>query len=84
MRSDQLRDEYMDALIDRIMTVRYPSKEMMDRVENLAHDPDHAEVFVRHLIKMVQGTRYPSHQIMDRIERILYGTIGRPSVPGGG
>jgi hypothetical protein len=75
---DRLRDEYMDAVLERIMDVRYPSKEMMDRVENLAHDSDHAAILLNHLIEMVRNTRYPSHQIMDRIERILYGTVGRP------
>ena len=78
MKADRLKDQYMDAVLERIMQVRYPSKEMMDRVENLAHDSDHAELFVHHLINMVESTRYPSHQIMDRIERILYGTVGRP------
>ena len=77
-RVDNLRDEYMDAVLERIMDVRYPSKEMMDRVENLAHDSDHAELLLRHLIDMVKTSRYPSHQIMDRIERVLFGTIGRP------
>ena len=75
---DQLRDEYMDAVLERILQVRYPSKEMMDRVENLAHDSDHAEILLTHLIDMVKSSRYPSHQIMDRIERVLYGTVGRP------
>jgi hypothetical protein len=75
---DQLRDEYMDAVLETIMSTQYPSKEMMDRVENLAHDSDHAEILLRHLIDTVKSTRYPSHQMMDRIERVLYGTIGRP------
>jgi hypothetical protein len=78
MKGERLQDEYMDAVLERIMQVRYPSKEMMDRVENLAKDSDHAELLVHHLISMVKSSRYPSHQIMDRIERILYGTIGRP------
>jgi hypothetical protein len=75
---DQLRNEYMDAVLEQILQARYPSKEMMDRVENLAHDSDHAAILLRHLIDMVKSTRYPSHQMMDRIERVLYGTVGRP------
>ena len=78
MKGERLRDEYMDAVLERIMSARYPSKEMMDRVENLAHDSDHAELLVRYLIDSVNAARYPSHQMMDRIERILYGTVGRP------
>jgi hypothetical protein len=71
---DSLRDAYMEAILDRITSVRYPSGELMDRVEFLAHKPEYAEKFVEYLIKSVESTRYPSHQMMDRIERILYGT----------
>lgn len=78
MKGDELRDQYMEAILDRIMVTRYPSKEMMDRVENLANDTEYAERLLHYLIDAVKSARYPSHQMMDRIERILYGTIGRP------
>jgi len=77
MASDKLQDAYMEALIDRITSTRYPSKELMDRVENLAHKPEYAEKFVGYLIQSVENVQYPSHQIMDRIERILFGITGR-------
>jgi hypothetical protein len=77
MNGEQLRDHYMEAVIDRITSVRYPSKELMDRVENLAHKPEYAQKFVAYLIESVERSQYPSHQMMDRIERILYGTTGR-------
>ena len=77
MNGEQLRDEYMEALLGRITSVRYPSKELMDRAENLAHRREYAESFVSYLIDSVNGSRYPSHQMMDRIERILFGVVGR-------
>jgi hypothetical protein len=77
MNGDELRDQYMEALLDRITSVRYPSKELMDRAENLAHKREYAEKFVQYLVESVENTRYPSHQMMDRIERILYNTVGR-------
>jgi len=77
MNGSKLQDAYMEALIDRITSTRYPSKELMDRVENLAHKREYAEMFLAYLIDSVDKTKYPSHQIMDRIERILYGTTGR-------
>ena len=70
-------EHYLDALLDRITEVRYPSKELLDRAENLAYTREHAERLVRYLIATVQGVRYPSHELMDRIERILFGTAGR-------
>jgi hypothetical protein len=77
MNGSELRDHYMETLLDRITEVRYPSKELLDRAENLVHTREHAERLVGHLIATVDHCRYPSHQIMDRIERILFGTVGR-------
>jgi hypothetical protein len=71
---DKLRDAYMESILDRITSVRYPSGELMDRVEFLAHKREYAEKFVAYLIESVERSQYPSHQMMDRIERILYGT----------
>jgi hypothetical protein len=78
MDGQQLRERYMDTLLDRITEVRYPSKEMLDRAENLAFTREQAERLVGYLIATVQSSRYPSHQLMDRIERILFGTVARP------
>ena len=51
MNGDKLQDAYMEALIDRITSTRYPSKELMDRVENLAHRREYAAMFVGYLIE---------------------------------
>jgi hypothetical protein len=72
--ADRLRDEYIEAVLERITSTRYPSGELMDRIEFLAHKPEYAEKLIEYLIHSVTSVRYPSHQIMDRIERILYGT----------
>jgi hypothetical protein len=77
MDGHELRDKYMDALLDRITEARYPSKELLDRAENLAYTREQAERLVAYLIRTVDGVRYPSHQLMDRIERILFGVPGR-------
>jgi hypothetical protein len=74
MNPDKLRDAYMESVLERITSTRYPSMELMDRLEYMAHKREYAEQFVEYLIDSVQRVQYPSHQIMDRIERILYGT----------
>jgi tRNA G46 methylase TrmB len=73
----ELREQYLDALLDRITETRYPSQELLDRAENLVYTREHAERLVRYLIATVQGVQYPSHQLMDRVERILFGIAGR-------
>jgi hypothetical protein len=77
MDGHELRDEYIDTLLDRITEVRYPSRELLDRAENLVFRPEQAERLVGYLIDTVKGSRYPSHELMDRIDRILFGFIGR-------
>jgi hypothetical protein len=77
MNGEELRAQYFDVLLDRITETRYPSKELLDRAENLAYTREQAERLVTYLIATVQGVRYPSHQLMDRVERILFGMPGR-------
>lgn len=78
MNGENLRDEYVEALLDRITGVRYPSHELIDRAEHIVYKREQAERLVEYLISTVDGVRYPSHQIMDRIERILFPFPGRP------
>ena len=74
---EKLRDEYIDALLDRITEVRYPSHELLERAENLVYKREQAERLVTYLIATVDNVQYPSHQLMDRVERILFGIAGR-------
>jgi hypothetical protein len=69
---ETLREEYVDALLDRITEVRYPSHELLQRAENIPMTRQQAERLVEYLISMVDDVRYPSHQMMDRVERILF------------
>jgi hypothetical protein len=75
--AEQLRDEYVDALLDRITEVRYPSHELIERAENIVYKKEQAERLVAYLISTVDSVRYPSHQLMDRVERILFPFPGR-------
>jgi hypothetical protein len=77
MNGENLRDEYVEALLDRVTGVRYPSHELIQRAENIVYKREQAERLVGYLISTVDDVRYPSHQIMDRIERILFPFPGR-------
>jgi hypothetical protein len=77
MDAEELRSQYVDALLDRITETKYPSHELLERAENLAYTKEHAERLAAYLIATVQGVRYPSHQLMGRAERILFGIAGR-------
>jgi hypothetical protein len=77
MNPEQLKDAYVEALLDRITQVRYPSLELVDRAENIVYKKEQAERLVTYLISLIDNVRYPSHQIMDRVERILFPFPGR-------
>jgi hypothetical protein len=61
-------DRYMRVLLDRIEEARYPSGELMDRVEILL-DQDHVDEYVEILFEKVESDQYPSKQLLDRIAR---------------
>jgi hypothetical protein len=77
MEGQELQEKYVDALLDRITEVRYPSHELLQRAENLVFTKEQAERLVAYLIRTIEGVKYPSHQLMDRVERILFGIPGR-------
>jgi hypothetical protein len=58
----------MRALLDRIQEDRYPSGELMDRVEILL-DRDHVDEYVDILFQKIDDCHYPSKQLLDRIAR---------------
>ena len=61
-------DRYMRILLERIQESKYPSLELMDRVEILL-DRDHVDDYIEVLFEKVEGDRYPSKQLLDRIAR---------------
>jgi hypothetical protein len=61
-------DRYMRILLDNIAESRYPSLELMDRVEILL-DREHVDEYVEILFEKVEADRYPSKQLLDRIAR---------------
>jgi hypothetical protein len=63
-------ERYMRALLDKIYAERYPSGEMMDRVEILL-DREHVDDYLDALFQKVEECRYPSKQILDRITRFV-------------
>ena len=61
-------DRYMRVLLERIAMDRYPSGELMDRVEIML-DRDHVDDYVDLLLEKIESDRYPSKQLLDRVAR---------------
>jgi len=69
MPSGDLSSRYSDVLIDRIRVCRYPSKELMDRVELTLRDRGHAYEYADVLLSKI--TKYPSLQLLDRLAGLI-------------
>ena len=65
-----LRDRYMELLLERIREDQYPSGELMDRVEAAFTTREHVEAYLEVLLEKVDETWYPSKQMLDRINRL--------------
>jgi hypothetical protein len=65
-----LRDRYLEVLLERISEDQYPSGELMDRVEAAITTREQLETYVAVLIEKADETWYPSKAMLDRINRL--------------
>ena len=61
-------DRYMRLLLQKIAIDRYPSSELMDRVEIML-DQEHVDDYVELLFEKIERDHYPSKQMLDRVVR---------------
>jgi hypothetical protein len=61
---------YMELLMDKVREDRYPSGELMDRIEAGMASREQAEEYLEVLMEKAGESRYPSKQMLDRIERL--------------
>ena len=69
MASEQQR--YFDFLIERVSTDRYPSSQLLDRIEASIWTPEQVKGYVDMLLEKLDETWYPSGQLMDRVQKML-------------
>lgn len=63
------QERYFQVLTQRVREDRYPSRDLLDRIEENASNEQLAD-YVELLVDKMHETRYPSKDIMDRIERL--------------
>ena len=66
-----IQQAYYDILMTRVRNDRYPSHQLLDRIEVALATPDQVAEYVAMLVEKVDETWYPSHQMLDRIQRML-------------
>jgi hypothetical protein len=62
---------YLAMLMERIRQDRYPSHQLMDRVEAAFWTAEQMREYVDLLLEKADESWYPSLQLLDRIHRVL-------------
>ncbi len=70
MAQQNLRERYVQILLDRIRAEPYPSPTQMDLLEATVTSPDQLAEYLEALVEKVETTRFPSLTLMRRIQRI--------------
>ena len=65
------QQRYVSMLMERIRQDRYPSHQLMERVEAAFWTPQQLEEYIDLLLEKADESWYPSKQILDRIHRLL-------------
>jgi hypothetical protein len=66
-----LQQRYYDILMERVRTDRYPSHQLLNRLEATIYTPEQVIEYVDMLITKNDESWYPSGQMLDRVERML-------------
>jgi hypothetical protein len=65
------QERYLELLMKRVRTDRYPSHQLLDRIEASFWTADQVYEYVDMLLDKTDETWYPSHQLLGRIQRLL-------------
>ncbi len=65
------QERFFDMLMERVRSDRYPSGQLLDRIEGGFWNPDQLVEYVEMLLDKADETWYPSSQLLDRIQRML-------------
>jgi hypothetical protein len=66
---DSPRDRYLELLFDKVRSDRYPSGDLLDRIEVQLRDRNDAEQYLELLYEKIENDHYPSGGMLDRIHR---------------
>ena len=64
------QDRYFRLVLEKIAEDRYPSGELMDRLEAAFTSPEQVEGYLEVLLEKIEDDHYPSKQMLDRVHRL--------------
>jgi len=65
------QERYLEMLMERIRQDRFPSHQLLDRIEATFWTAEQVVDYVDLLLEKADEAWYPSGQILDRIQRLL-------------
>jgi hypothetical protein len=65
------QERYFEMLMERVRTDRYPSHQLLDRIEGSFWTPEQIHEYLEMLIDKADESWYMSHQLLGRIQRLL-------------
>lgn len=66
-----IQQHYYDVLMTRVRNDRYPSHQLLNRIELALATSEQVAEYIAMLIEKVDESWYPSGQMLDRIQRML-------------
>lgn len=63
-------DRYFELVLERVRDDRYPSGELMDRLEAALGSQEQLAEYLDVLLEKVEADHYPSKQMLDRLHRL--------------
>ncbi len=71
MATATAQERYFEGLMERVREDRYPSHQLLDRIEASFWTSEQVVEYVDMLLGNMEESWYPSKQIMDRVQRLL-------------
>lgn len=64
-------ERYLRMLFTRVEATRYPSHQLLDRIEAAITDRETAEAYVDFLLSQAEGQAHPSLRMIDRANEVM-------------
>ena len=64
------QERYYDLVLEKVASDRYPSGELMDRLEAAIASREQLEEYLDVLLEKIEDDHYPSKQMLDRVHRL--------------
>ena len=65
------QQRYLEALMERVRQDRYPSHQLLDRIEAALFTSDQVAEYCELLLEKIDESWYPSGQLLNRMQRML-------------